>query len=302
MKSPKNKKTIAVHSGNFHADDIFSVAVLSIIFDNKIKIIRTRDEVVFPKVDYVLDVGQQYDPTRNKFDHHQNDPSHKRDNGVPYATFGMVWKKFGKKIVGSEEGVKIIEEKLVAPIDADDNALEICKDFLCNVRPYTISEYILSCNAVLDEKNRDKAFKKLVIFAKEIIEMEVKIVRKFLNDHKKIKSIYLLTKDKRIIILNKDYDLNGVLSDYPEPIFVVKPSLNIKSWKVYAVKVKGTQYKNRVDLPISWANKRDNELAKITGVKDAVYCHHQRYMAIAKSKEGAIKLAELALKEAENNK
>jgi uncharacterized UPF0160 family protein len=39
----------------------------------------------------------------------------------------------------------------------------------------------------------------------------------------------------------------------------------------------------------------NEELAQVTGVADAVFCHNKLFMAVAKSKEGAIKLAELAL-------
>ena len=67
----KNKKTVAVHDGNFHPDDVFAVATLSILLDGKIGVIRTRDEGEINKADYVLDVGHIYDPAKNRFDHHQ---------------------------------------------------------------------------------------------------------------------------------------------------------------------------------------------------------------------------------------
>ena len=64
----KKKKTIVVHSGNFHPDDIFAVAVLRIVLEDKykIKIIRTRDEEIINKADYVVDVGMVYDKEKNR--------------------------------------------------------------------------------------------------------------------------------------------------------------------------------------------------------------------------------------------
>ena len=47
-------------------------------------------------------------------------------------------------------------------------------------------------------------------------------------------------------------------------------------------------------FPESWAGKRDSELAGITGVLDAVFCHNHRFIAVAGSKEGAFALAKLA--------
>ncbi|MEK7088001.1 MAG: MYG1 family protein, partial [Patescibacteria group bacterium] len=40
---------------------------------------------------------------------------------------------------------------------------------------------------------------------------------------------------------------------------------------------------------------RDAKLAEVTGVPDAVFAHRNRFMAVARSKEGAIALAKLAL-------
>ena len=51
----------------------------------------------------------------------------------------------------------------------------------------------------------------------------------------------------------------------------------------------------RKDLPESWAGKTDEKLAEITGVKDSVFCHTKRFMCVAKSKEGAIELAKIAI-------
>lgn len=302
MNWPRSRKTVAVHSGNFHADEIFSVATLALYLKRNPKIIRTRDEKIYSRADYVLDVGGEYDPARNRFDHHQFGGAGQRANGIPYATFGVIWKAFGEKISGSKEAAEIIEKKLVMAIDADDNALEACNSFICEVRPYTISDCIIYRNSLCTEKDSDQVFEKLMLLAKDIIKMEVIIANKFLEDHKKVEKIYNSSKDKRLIILDQEYDWNGILSDHPEPLLVVRPSPAINAWKVYGVKIKGEKFKNRIDLPQAWASKKDGELAKITGVSDAIYCHHQRYMAIVRSREGAIRLAELALQEAEKNK
>jgi len=48
-------------------------------------------------------------------------------------------------------------------------------------------------------------------------------------------------------------------------------------------------------LPSAWAGLRDAELQKVSGVEDAVFCHRALFTAVARSKEGAIKLAQIAL-------
>ena len=65
------KKKVITHSGNFHTDEVFACAVLSLLYDGAIEIVRTRDPEVWVTGDYVVDVGNEYDPARGRFDHHQ---------------------------------------------------------------------------------------------------------------------------------------------------------------------------------------------------------------------------------------
>jgi uncharacterized UPF0160 family protein len=50
-----------------------------------------------------------------------------------------------------------------------------------------------------------------------------------------------------------------------------------------------------LDFPESWGGKKGEELAKETGICDAIFCHNLRFIAVAKSKQGAIKLAKKAV-------
>jgi len=54
-------------------------------------------------------------------------------------------------------------------------------------------------------------------------------------------------------------------------------------------------FENRKDFPNTWAGLRDEEFQKVSGVSDAVFCHRGLFLIGAKSKEGAIKLAQIAL-------
>jgi uncharacterized UPF0160 family protein len=83
-----NDKIIATHNGNFHADDVFSVAALKSILP-AFKLIRTRDAELINKADIVIDVGGEYDPEAGRFDHHQRGGAGERENGIPYSSFGF---------------------------------------------------------------------------------------------------------------------------------------------------------------------------------------------------------------------
>lgn len=54
-------------------------------------------------------------------------------------------------------------------------------------------------------------------------------------------------------------------------------------------------YARRRDLPAAWAGLEGEALAAVTGVPDAVFCHRARFMAVAGSRVGALRMAELAL-------
>ena len=75
------------HAGKFHADDVFSAALLR-YFNPEIRI--ERGFQVPPGYDgLVFDIGD------GEFDHHaRNSPV--RENGVPYAAFGLLWRELTK--------------------------------------------------------------------------------------------------------------------------------------------------------------------------------------------------------------
>jgi len=296
-----SKKTVAVHSGNFHPDDVFAVAALTIYLGCVPKIVRTRDEQVIKKADYVLDVGRVYDPLNNRFDHHQEGWYEKRDNGILYASVGLLWRTLGAEICPSKEVADIIDTKLIQIIDALDNGMEISKNIINNVRTYNLPDIFYTFNPTWREKTScDEAFLEAVLLAKKILEREIIQAEDLLTGQQYIMDVYEKSADKRIIILDHLYDY-GILESLPEPLLVIKPASSGTDWHINLVLVKGTSFEGRVIFPAHWAGKEGEELQKITGIKEAVFCHNKRFLVVSKTKEGALKLAELALAEADKN-
>jgi len=288
---------VAVHDGDFHADDVFAVAILSFYLNKPLKIFRTRDEKILSKMDYNLDVGRFYNPKERKFDHHQEGWSEKRANGILYATSGLVWKEFGAKITGNVDVAQKIDEKIIQTIDAEDNGIEIAKSIFENVMPFCVSDYVYDLNPTWTEKNLDslKLFLDAVEEAKKILKREIKKAQDCVLGAKKIKEIYTKTENKRILILDDNYAWKKIVSLLPETLFVIQETKENKSWRIKSVGLNGSQFKYKIYFPESWAGKSGETLAKISGISDAAFCHNGRFMAVAKSKEGAIKLAKLAI-------
>jgi uncharacterized UPF0160 family protein len=296
------KLKLITHDGSFHTDDIFSAAALSIYLEQKgeaFEIIRTRDPEVVGSGDYVFDVGGVYDEGKNRFDHHQIGGAGKRpgEGEVEYASFGLVWRKFGVEICGDERAAQILDQKLVLPIDAWDNGYDLVTNKYSGVSPYFLQHIFGSMEPTWAEgdKDMDSVFPKCVALAREILTREIINARDALLAEENVVRAYKNAKDKRIIILGKNYPYEYVLKNFPEPLFVVYPRSTNNYWGVKAIRQDPKTFNSRRDLPASWAGLRAEELAKVSGVSDAVFCHKGLFMAVAKTKEGAIKLAELAL-------
>jgi uncharacterized UPF0160 family protein len=79
----------------------------------------------------------------------------------------------------------------------------------------------------------------------------------------------------------------------PDALFVLVPKSS--GWGVQAIPAVLGQFANRLSLPEAWAGLEGAELAAVSGVEDAVFCHAARFLAVARSREGARALAHAAL-------
>ncbi|MEK9182270.1 MAG: MYG1 family protein [Patescibacteria group bacterium] len=288
---------IATHNQHFHPDDVFAVAALSALIKEPFKVIRTRNPLIIKNADYVVDVGGEYDEEKNRFDHHQKGGAGERANGIPYASFGLVWKKYGGEISGSDEVAKMIERKIVESTDASDNGVGLIKPMLDGVYPYSYFNVVSSLNPTWKEKdkNYDERFMKVVESAKEILLREIEIAKHFLLGKGFVEKAYNESPDKRLVILDNEYSWKEIVNKYNEPLFVIEPNFEEGSWRIAAVRDDIYSFKNRKDLPESWGGKRGEELASETGVSDAFFCHRNLFIAAAHSRDGAIKMAKMAI-------
>lgn len=291
------KPLVITHNGRFHADEIFAVATLHIFFNGNYKLVRTRDENLISEADYVVDVGQIYDSDKNRYDHHQKDASAPRENGVPYSSLGLVWKRFGEKVCGHKEIADIIERQLVWGIDMLDCGMDICQKVHEEVEPFSVgdifSTFRLSWNEEHSQEREDERFGEVLSLAVRILYNLITKASAELEAEKIIERIYEKTEDKRLIVLDERVSYKSV-SKFPEPIFIVSQRVD-GHWGVRAVRDDESAFKNRKDLPESWGGLSGKELQEVTGVPDAHFCHKALFYAVARSKAGALELAKLAL-------
>lgn len=139
------------HGGKFHADDVFSAALL--LHFNPQLTIQRGNRVPEDFAGIVFDIG------RGEYDHHQKD-SRIRENQVPYAAFGLLWEALGTEILSPEMAAQF-DEKFVQPLDLNDNTGE--KNELASM--------IGMFNPVWDDNSgSDAAFLEAVAVAGRILE------------------------------------------------------------------------------------------------------------------------------------
>ncbi len=284
--------TVVVHNGNFHADDVFAVAILQMIYP-KVQIIRTRDEKIIKKADLRVDIGLKYDPLTNDFDHHQIDGAGFRENGIPYASVGLIWKHFWNKLVDNTEEFKYIDEKIIQCIDADDNGFKVYKSEIAS--PYTLSMLITSFTPDWQDKKQDfdKKFFTAVKFAKQILKIEIKKAKGYSKAGKMLK-IALEKNKKNYLVLNKPCPWKSYLIDNNAKIdFVIYESTSNSNWHIQAVPFRKDSFDVKKEFPKEFAGLKDDELSKKTGISDSVFCHRNLFLMVFKSKESAIKMAEI---------
>lgn len=180
-------KRMAVHNGIFHADDVFGVALMQSIY-NDLEIIRTRDEELLKTCDIVSDVGN------GKYDHHHVDKI-RRENGIPYCGFGLLWRDFGISYINAkfpdlsnlkeqQEVAEKVDTILIQQIDAQDNGVDVMTSQVPIMTLCDIIYTFIPTGAGEDEI--EKGFFEAVEFAKKIL---YKITKKFVDSYENYRMI-----------------------------------------------------------------------------------------------------------------
>lgn len=300
---------LVTHFGNFHADDCFATAALQIYFDKigrRVKIIRTRDAEIIKSADIVYDVGDVYDPATNRFDHHQVGGAGARENGVPYSSFGLIWKHYGEKICANSNTAvetniavaKLVDERLIQCIDSVDNAYETFES-VKGIDNFTIDDLLKSFIPNREEKKEGddvhmESFLEAVSIARRVLERVIKRAKLTIADEAEVEKVYAETVDKRIIIFDKQMSWTRVLCSKPEPLYVVQTKYGT-DYAVSAVPISPVSFKLRKPFPLEWRGKRSDELVRISGIKTANFCHQTGFLCNTKTREDAILLAQKAV-------
>ncbi len=269
------------HGGIFHADDVFATALLRIL-DPEIKIARGP----------VVPDGQKgivYDIGGGSFDHHQKD-RRIRENGVPYAAFGLLWERFGEEILCREDAERF-DREFVQQIDQADNTGGP------NLLSLTIADRNLTWQE--DPMMAEHAFEEAVGYAKEILGCRFRQIRA-------ARSAYEIVCEKAencedgILYLEYAMPWKGALKGR-DILYVIYPSMR-GGYNIQAVPTDEDEMKPKIPFPEKWRGMSQKELQRLTGIGSLIFCHMAGFLGVTGTLEDAYQVARTSLEMSGNRK
>ena len=288
----------ATHSGSFHADDVLAAATLRLA-NPSLPILRTRDQEQLNAADIVFDVGRVFDPATCRFDHHQLEYKEVRDNGIPYSSFGLIWRELGAQLCESAAAAARIDRWLVQGVDAMDCGITLSRETL-PVTLMSISTVIGGFNPgwqdVTSAETRNEAFERAVSLAIAVLQNTIRDANGFEKARAAVAQGVLLEAG-RLLVLEQDVPWKEAVLGSPEyerVLYVISPDAQGR-WHVSTVPDHAGSFGNRKPLPSAWAGLDGEELDAVIGMKGCVFCHRGRFVAGHKTKDGAMEMARLAI-------
>lgn len=229
------------------------------------------------------------------------------------------FKHYGKSIVNAlypkveKEDVDRIYQKmykcLIEAVDGNDNGINQVEstDLLRYQVSTDISSQIHDYNNLFSPKNAEEEndlFKRcMCLIGATFLEKLNYYCDKWLTSKNQLKSdfqVMLKSENPQILILTNSYPWKEHIYDVEEEFkikkenetkFVIYQDSSNGSWRVQAVSVSSGSFENRLSLLESWRGLRDEELSKVSGIKDCIFVHASGFIGGNKTKEGAMEMA-----------
>ncbi|CAK7335810.1 unnamed protein product [Dovyalis caffra] len=322
-------KRVGTHNGSFHCDE--ALGCFMILLTNKYsdaEIVRTRDPQVLEGLDAVLDVGGVYDPSRDRYDHHQKGFGEVFGHGfsTKLSSAGLVYKHFGKEIIAKELQVNeghpnvhrlflAIYKSFMEAIDAIDNGIN---QYDTDQPPrYVNSTHLSSRVGKLNldwtdpdqsPKNENGAFERAMALAGSEFLDSVRFHAKSWLPARSIVMECLaarfdVDRSGEIMFLETFcpwklhlFELEEELKSDPLVKYVLYQDDRSKQWRVQAVAKSPDSFESRKPLPAQWRGLRDDDLSRESGIPGGVFVHMSGFIGGNQSFDGALAMARAALK------
>lgn len=297
---------LITHSGGFHADELLSSVILTRLFpDAQLK--RSRaPQWITPAVDRIIyDVGGLYDAEAQIFDHHQRGAP-LRDDGQPYSSFGLVWKHFGRDYLAflgiPEADIEAVhrgfDTAFVVPVDLTDNGALSPTGPLAGLTLPVLLETLKPAFDDTAPDADDRAFHVALGIARSFVEASIAGRAAKLRAEAIVLRAIAEAGTERVLELPRGMPFRPAIlkAGADHLLFVVHP--READWCLTTIRRGDEGFEVRADLPAAWAGLTNEALEAASGVAGASFCHNGRFVAAARTREAAMAMADLAVKEA----
>lgn len=301
--------TCFTHSGTFHADDVMSTAIIAeLASDNYITVCRTNNmnDEYPPANSIVYDIGY------GEFDHHQKGGNGTRENGVPYAACGLIWKKFGMRLCAAEaypeDLWRMVDEVLIQGIDAIDNGAMPKVDYPCSAM--SIASILGSFNPGWDTPSsfEDMRFEQAVKMARVIFRNVFESCKSKLRAKRMIENS-VKESDGELLILDKFMPWQDFIFSSTDPevqekaktlLYVIYPA-NRGGYQFRVVPTEAGSFEQRNHVPESWLGLNAKDLQKETQICSAKFVHPNGFIGGADDLDDCITMARMAIAKGTRN-
>lgn len=300
---------LVTHSGGFHADELLSSVILTLLFPDA-EFVRSRDRAWITPAEgrIIYDVGGQFDPEARIFDHHQR-PNPLREDGQPYSSFGLIWGQYGRDYLRAmdvpERDIEAIHESFdrgfVLPVDLLDNGAVNAAEAGPLFAGLTLPVLLESLKPVFDDREDgadDRAFMDALPVARAFVEAQIKRKAAKYRAEAMVMAAIEAAGDRRVLELPMGMPFRAGVeaAGAAHLLFVVHPRGT--DWALTTIRTGADTFDNRADLPAAWAGLTDEALEQASGVTGAKFCHNGRFIAVAASREAVLEMADLAVVDA----
>ena len=328
-------KVIGTHSGTFQADEAMGVWLLQQLpAFRRSAVVRSRDAQVLDPLDIVIDVGGIYNHETLRYDHHQRGYDERFDDGkknggrvTKLSAAGLVYRHYGKEVLQEfypdlpsnfvDLAYAKIYDKLLEALDAIDTGVEQAPEGVellyrdstgLASRVSRLNPRWNEIDQVTGKKpDHDERFAQAVdLCGKDFVSVMTSVVESDIPARKYVEQALLKRQDTdasgEIICFAHGglpwrdhlYELEKEHKVEPLIKFVLYQDLS-DMWRVQAVTIEGRGFENRLSLPASWRGVRDDDLASISGIEGARFCHAAGFIGGANTYEGVLAMAKAAL-------
>ncbi|CAN1779254.1 MYG1 exonuclease [Linum perenne] len=322
-------KRVGTHNGTFHCDEALGCFMIRLTKKfSHAEIVRTRDPQVLETLDAVLDVGGVYDPSRDRYDHHQKGFEEVFGHGfsTKLSSAGLVYKHFGKEIIAKELQVEeehpdvlrlflAIYKSFMEAIDAVDNGIN---RYDTDQPPKYVHNTHLSSRVGrlnLDwiepdqssEKENEAFQRAMALAGSEFLDSLHFHARSWLPARSIVMECLAARFDVdpsgEIMVLNRFcpwklhlFELEEEMKIEPSIKYVLYQDDRSKHWRIQAMAVSPDSFESRKALPAQWRGLRDADLSNEAEIPACVFVHMSGFIGGNQSYEGALAMAKAALK------